>query len=207
MEKLDYKKAYKHLYLPKAVPTLIDVPEMTFIMVDGKGDPNGDEYADAVSLLYSLSYTLKMKGKAFDQYTEYVIFPLEGFWWVEDGTYDFYNREKWGWISLIRQPDFVTADVFAWAVDLCQKKNPEQDYSKARLQTITEGLCVQMMHYGPFVDEPATVAQMNQFIEHNGLVTTLGKDERQHHEIYLSDPRKTAPEKLKTVIRHPVAKV
>ena len=204
MLKMDYKKDYKDIYLPKAVPAVIDVPPMSFIMVDGNGDPKGEEYQAAVSILYSLSYTIKMKGKDIAGYFDYTVFPLEGLWWYESGGFDLGRRDVWRWISMIRQPDFVTADVFCWAVELAGKKKPELDFSKARFELFSEGLCVQMMHIGPFADEPVTVAQMNDFIEQNGLINMTGT-EHKHHEIYLSDPNKVKPEKMKTIIRLPVA--
>lgn len=204
MSKVDYKKDYKDLYLPKTVPVTIDLPSMAFIMVDGKGDPKGKEYQDAVSLLYALSYTIKMKGKEFDGYYDYTVFPLEGLWWVDGGAFDFYKRDNWRWISMIRQPEFVTPEMFKWAVELTQKKKPEHDFSKARLEAFNEGLCVQIMHVGPYSDEPATIGKMKEFMEQNGLADMTGID-RKHHEIYLSDPNKTKPEKMNTVIRLPVA--
>lgn len=205
MRKVDYKKDYKDLYLPKAIPTIIDVPSMNFIMVDGKGDPKDKEYQDAVFLLYALSYTIKMKGKEFADYYDYTVFPLEGLWWCEGGAFDFNKRDNWRWISIIRQPEFVTPDIFKWAVELTKKKKPEYDFSKARFETLSEGLCVQIMHVGPYADEPATIKKTQEFMEQNGLGNMTGID-RKHHEIYLSDPNKTKPEKMNTVIRLPVAR-
>ena len=205
MPKVDYKKDYKDLYLPKAIPTIIDVSSMDFIMVDGNGDPKNKEYQDAVSILYALSYTIKMKGKEFAGYFDYTVFPLEGLWWVDGGAFDFVKRDNWRWISMIRQPEFVTPDMFKWAAELTQKKKPEHDFSKARFETFSEGLCVQIMHVGPYADEPATIEKMQEFIEQNGLVNMTGID-RKHHEIYLSDPNKTKPEKMNTVIRLPVVR-
>lgn len=205
MSKVDYKKDFKGLYLPKAVPVLIDVPAMTFIMVDGKGDPSGEEYQQAVSLLYSLSYTIKMKGKELPGYCDYTIFPLEGLWWIDGGAFDFKQRGNWLWISMIRQPDFVTPDVLRWAIELTQKKKPEHDTSRARLEVFTEGLCVQMMHIGPFATEPETVDKIRALIEQAGLADATG-NVRKHHEIYLSDPNNVSPEKMNTVLRHPVEK-
>jgi len=204
MHKVDYKKDYKDLYLPKSIPAIIDVPSMAFIMVDGKGDPKGKEYQDALSLLYSLSYTIKMKGKDIAGYFDYTVFPLEGLWWCEDGTFDC-TRDAWNWISLIRQPEFVTAEIFEWAVERTEKKKPELDFSKARFEHFNEGLCVQMMHIGSYDDEPATIEKMKAFMVQSGLVDMTGTD-RKHHEIYLSNPNKTKPEKMKTVIRLPTLK-
>ena len=205
MPKVDYKKDYKDLYFPKVIPTIIDVPSMAFIMVDGKGDPKEKEYQDAVSLLYALSYTIKMRGKEFAVYFDYTVFPLEGLWWCEGGAFDFNKRDDWRWISMIRQPDFVTPDIFKWAAELAQKKKPEHDFSKARFETFSEGLCIQIMHVGAYADEPATIEIIKEFMKQNGLADMTGTD-RKHHEIYLSDPNKTKPEKMNTVIRLPVAR-
>ncbi len=207
VNKLDYKKVYKDLYMPKKNPSIIDVPLMNFIMIDGKGDPANEEYQLAVGALYSLSFTIKMSKKSGNQpqgYFEYVVPPLEGLWWVSGGDFDFQKRDNWLWTSIIRQPDFVTQEVFSWACEECRRKKPEVDISKARFETFTEGLCVQIMHIGPYANEPESVALMRAFMAEEGLVDETGSD-RKHHEIYLSDPRKTAPDKLKTVLRHPVA--
>lgn len=205
MGKLDYKKEYKDLYMPKNMPVLIDVPEMPFIMVDGKGAPGGEEYQNAISLLYSLTFTIKMKGKNADGYFDYVVPPLEGLWWCAGRAFDFGNRDAWHWTSMIRQPEFVTPALYAWAAEEAARKKPELDYSKVRLEQFTEGLCVQMMHIGPYADEPATVDAITTYIEENHLAD-LTKRGKRHHEIYLSDPNKAKPENLKTVIRYPVAK-
>jgi hypothetical protein len=206
MPKIDYKKDYKDLYLPGATPSLLNVPAMPFLMVDGKGDPQGSEYQNAVSVLYSLSYTIKMKGKDFAGYYDYTVFPLEGLWWCEGGSFDFRKRDVWRWTSLLRQPDFVTPEVFAWAVEAGRKKKPELDFSHVRLESCREGLCVQIMHPGPYADEPASIAKMTAYLKQNGYVDEMGSA-RKHHEIYLSDPGRVPPEKLKTVIRHPVTKL
>lgn len=205
--KLDYKKEYKDLYLPKQTPALIEVPVMNFIMIDGKGAPQGDEYQKAMQALYALTFTIKMSkmsGQQPEGYFEYVVPPLEGLWWCQGGKLDF-NRPKseWLWTSMIRQPEFVTAEVFAWAVKECQRKKPELDVSKARFESFTEGLCVQIMHVGAYSDEERSIDKMKAFIADKGLKEMTG-DIRKHHEIYLSDPRKTADEKLKTVLRLPV---
>lgn len=203
--KLDYKKDFKELYLPSGNPSLIDVPAMRFIMVDGQGDPSGEEYQQAVSLLYSLTYTIKMKGKNLKGYFEYVIPPLEGLWWVKGDSFDLQKRNRWLWTSMIRQYDFVTPDVFAWAVEIARQKNPDLDYSRARMETFTEGLCLQILHTGPYADEPATLEKLHSFARENNLRVMTGNT-RKHHEIYLLNPLKTAPEKLKTVLRIPVGK-
>lgn len=208
--KLDYKKEYKDLYMPKTKPALIQVPEMVFIMVDGKGDPNTSKaYKDAMEILYGLSYSIKMSkmsGNAPEGYFEYVVPPLEGLWRVEDVSFDGMNvkdKDRFCWTSMIRQPEFVTEDVFLQAKEALQKKKPDLDLSAARLEIWEEGLCAQVMHKGPYDAEPETICRLEQFIEASGFTSDISK-ERQHHEIYLSDPRRTAPEKLKTVIRHPV---
>lgn len=202
---VEYKKDYKDLYLPQAVPAVVEVPPMTFAMVDGKGAPQGEDYHEAISLLYSVSYTIKMKEKNLPDYFEYRVFPLEGLWWIEDGVIDFRKREPWCWTSLMWQPGFVTSDVFSEAIEIAQKKKPELDFSKVRLERFDEGLCVQMMHVGSYADEPSTLDTMKDFIKRNGFVNMTGI-ERKHHEIYLSDPNKTAPERLRTVLRLPVAR-
>lgn len=205
MEKFDYKKEYKDLYLPKTTPSLINVPKMKFILVEGKGNPNAEngEYQKAMELLYGLSFTIKMSKMGenkIDGYFEYVVPPLEGFWWNHmEGM-----KENFQWISMIRQPEFVTPDVFEWAKYELKKKK-DLAIEKARFEEIQEGLCVQMMHIGSYDEETATIAQMEHFIQENGLKNDIG-NERKHHEIYLSDPRRTKVENLKTVIRIPVRK-
>lgn len=217
-EKLDYKKKYKDLYLPKEKPTVVDVPTMTFIMVNGRGNPNmeGGEYHQAIELLYGLSYAIKMSKKNSCQpegYFEYVVPPLEGLWWIgeDEKEMDFTDKSKFYWTSMIRQPEFVTTEVFQWACAELKRKKPELDTSKAYLENLTEGLCVQMMHIGPFDDEPRTIKLMETYINENHFkdaisTVNLSGQIRRHHEIYLSDPRKTAPHKLKTVLRHPIMK-
>jgi hypothetical protein len=204
----DYKKEQKELYQPKTTPSIIDVPEMLFIAADGKGDPNTSaEYAAAVGALYGLSYAIKMGNKSI---LEYVVPPLEGLWDVDDDTFRgggaaIVDKGKFKWTSLIRQPDFVTTEIFETAKAALAKKKPDLDLSKARLIKINEGLCVQVMHIGSYDDEPATIAMMDKYALENGYNIDMG-GARRHHEIYLSDPRKVAPEKLKTVIRHPIKK-
>jgi hypothetical protein len=215
-EKLDYKRAFPDLYQPSRKPGLVQVPPMTFLAVDGHGDPNEPEgeYHKAVELLYTLCYTIKMSklgGRAPQGYFEYVVPPLEGFWWLEDETsFDFFNdKSRYCWISVIRQPEFVTEAVLDWAREEARRKKPELDVSRARLMALEEGLCVQAMHIGPFSDEPQTLEIMEAYIRENGLHNDIGGKlsdwtKRRHHEIYMSDPRKTKPESMKTVLRHPI---
>lgn len=206
-DKLDYKKEYSDLYLPKGEPVFIQVPAISFIMVDGHGDPNGEEYQNAVGILYALSFTIKMSKMGASQpegYFDYVVPPLEGLWGCgDDQQFDLHRRDAWVWTSMIRQPEFVTDEVFHRACEQAAKKKPELDFSKARLAVYEEGPCVQLMHVGPFSTEPASVEKIEQFIREHHFIDDCG-GERRHHEIYLSDPRKAAPEKLKTVLRHPV---
>lgn len=217
IEKLDYKKEYKDLYLPKQKPTVVDVPTMTFIMVDGSGNPNdqGGEYQQAVELIYGLSYAIKMSkrnGSEPEGYFDYVVPPLEGLWWLEEDKMDFTQKDKYCWTSMLRQPEFVTNEVFKWACEELKRKKPQIDTSKASLQTFTEGLCVQSMHIGKYDEEPKTIKQIEIYIKEMGFENAISSAYpdgriRRHHEIYLSDPRKISPEKLKTVLRHPVVKV
>lgn len=193
--------------MPKATPSVIDVPQMTFITVGGAGDPNTSvEYTAAVELLYGLSYTIKMSSKSI---LSYVVPPLEGLW---SAGYDFRgggaaisDKSKFIWTMMIRQPDFVTAAIFEAAKTALAKKKPALDTSKAKLETIAEGLCVQVMHIGSYDDEPATVVALDGFAIENGYVVDI-VGIRRHHEIYISDPRKVPSEKLKTVLRHPIRK-
>ncbi len=206
----DYKKEYKEFYMPKNKPEIVDVPEMNFIAVRGKGDPNeeGGAYKAAIGLLYGIAFTIKMSKKGshkIDGYFDYVVPPLEGFWWQEDTTgVDYSRKEDFCWISVIRLPDFVAEEDFRWAIEEAGRKK-QQDYSKVKFLTIKEGLCVQCMHIGAYDDEPATIALMDRFLQENGYVNDFS-EKRMHHEIYLSDARRVAPERLKTVIRHPVKK-
>ena len=205
----DFKKEYKELYQPKSTPRIVAVPEMNYLAVRGEGDPNGNgAYQQAIGVLYSVAYTLKMSYKTdhrIEGFFEYVVPPLEGFWW-QDGVkgIDYGNKNAFRWISVIRLPDFVTEKDFAWAVETATAKKGI-DCSPAEFLTVDEGLCVQAMHVGPFDDEPATVALMDRHVQENGYVNDFD-EHRMHHEIYLSDPRRVAPEKLKTVIRHPIRK-
>ena len=207
----DFKKEYKEFYMPKNKPGIVSVPAMNYIAVRGKGDPNveGGEYKQAIELLYGIAYTIKMSKKGDHQiegYFDYVVPPLEGFWRQEgvEGV-DYAHKENFHWISVIRLPDFVTREDFDWAVKEAERKK-KADFSKVEFWTYDEGLCVQCMHIGPYDDEPATVEKMHEYMLAEGCVLDFS-DARRHHEIYLSDARKTAPEKLRTVIRHPIRKI
>lgn len=206
----DFKKEYKEFYLPKGKPEIIQVPPMNYIAVRGAGDPNspGGAYQQAMQILYSVAYTLKMSDKTdykISGFFEYVVPPLEGFWWQANGEgIDYSRKEDFRWISVIRLPDFVAEKDFRWAVETASRKKGF-DCSGAEFLTVDEGLCVQCMHLGAFDDEPATVAKMDAYLEENGYENDFS-GHRLHHEIYMSDARRVAPEKLKTVIRHPIRK-
>ena len=204
----DFKKEYKEFYMPKNKPSILTVPPMNYIGVRGHGDPNqeGGEYKQAIGLLYGIAFTIKMSKKGNHQmkgYFDYVVPPLEGFWW-QDGIsgVDYSHKEDFNWISVIRLPDFVTKADFDWAVEEAGKKK-KQDFSKVEFLNYDEGLCVQCMHIGSCDHEPATVQIMHEYMEAQGYDLDI-TDQRLHHEIYLSDARKVIPEKLKTVIRHPI---
>ena len=206
----DYKKEYKEFYQPKNKPSIIEIPAMNFLAVRGKGDPNQEngEYQTAIGLLYTLAYTIKMSKKSdhhIDGYFDYVVPPLEGFWWQEgrEGI-DYENKSDFHWISLIRLPDFVTKADFDWAIEEATHKK-KQDFSKVEFLTYGEGLCVQCMHLGSYDEEPTTIAAMEAYAQAQGYVIDINNS-RFHHEIYLSAPRKTAPEKRKTVLRYPIKK-
>lgn len=207
----DYKKEYKEFYLPKNKPAIVEIPPMNYIAVRGKGDPNaeGSEYKDSIGLLYGIAFTIKMSKKDSHQiqgYFDYVVPPLEGFWWQENGgEIDYSHKEDFCFISVIRLPDFVTKEDFAWAKEEAERKK-KTDFSKVEILTYHEGLCVQCMHVGLYDDEPETVKKMQEFMDSEGYVLDI-TEKRFHHEIYLSDARKVAPERRKTVIRHPVKKV
>ena len=207
----DYKKEYKEFYMPANKPSIVTVPKMNYIAVRGKGNPNDEsgEYKDSIGLLYAIAFTIKMSYKGshkIDGYFEYVVPPLEGFWWQEGSdTIDYANKNGFNFISLIRLPDFVTEADFDWAVQEATKKK-KADFSKVEFLTYDEGVCVQCMHVGSYDDEPKTVALMHEYMAVNGYALDISES-RYHHEIYLSDPRKCAVEKLKTVIRHPIRKV
>ncbi len=225
----DYKKEYKEFYLPKATPDIVTVPKMNFLAVRGSGDPNAEdgEYKASIGLLYGIAFTIKMSKKGDHQiqgYFDYVVPPLEGFWWQGErhpvdamlqtdradrrervSEIDYARKEDFQWISVIRLPDFVTKDDFDWAVREAAVKK-KQDFSKVEFFTYDEGVCVQCMHIGAYDDEPATVKAMHLFMKEQGYALDI-TDKRLHHEIYLSDARKVVPEKRKTVVRHPIRRV
>ena len=207
----DFKKEYKEFYLPPKTPTIVEVPPMNYLAVRGKGDPNDEEgeYKNSIGLLYGIAFTIKMSYKGshkIDGYFEYVVPPLEGFWW-QDGVrgIDYGRKEDFNFISVIRLPDFVSKEDFDWAVREATKKK-KTDFSKVEFFHYDEGLCVQCMHLGSYDDEPETVEAMHLLAEKEGYKLDIN-EKRMHHEIYLSDPRKTEPAKLKTVVRHPIKKV
>lgn len=206
----DYKKEYKEFYMPKKKPGIVEIPKMNYIAVRGKGNPNDEnsEYKNSIGLLYAIAFTIKMSYKGtykIDGYFEYVVPPLEGFWWQEntDGI-DYNRKEDMNFISVIRLPDFVTEDDFKWAVDEATQKK-KQDFSKVEFFTYDEGICVQCMHIGSYDNEPETVDLMHKYMKENGYELDI-TDSRLHHEIYLSNPRRCDESKLKTVIRHPIKK-
>ena len=207
----DFKKEYKEFYMPKKQPEIVEVPKANYIAVRGTGDPNeeGGAYKQAIGVLYAVAYTLKMSYKTdykIAGFFEYVVPPLEGFWWQEgvDGI-NYADKAAFKWISVIRLPDFITREDFDWAVETASKKK-KLDCSSAEFLTIEEGLCVQIMHIGSFDSEPESVALMDKYLAENGCENDLSES-RLHHEIYLSGVRKSAPEKWKTVIRHPIKKI
>lgn len=207
----DYKKEYKEFYMPPKKPTIVDVPKMNYIAVRGQGNPNEEdgEYKKAIELLYGIAFTIKMSYKGthkIEGYFQYVVPPLEGFWWQDNVIgIDYSQKEKFQWIAVIRLPDFVTKEEFGWAVEEATKKKKE-DFSKVEYFTYEEGMCVQCMHIGSYDEEPLTVEKMHAYMEEQGYELDI-TEERLHHEIYLSDPRRTSEEKLKTVVRHPIKQI
>ena len=204
----DYKKEYREFYMPKDRPSIISVPKMNYIAVRGSGDPNREdgEYKKAIGLLYAVAFTIKMSKKGnhkIEGYFDYVVPPLEGFWWQNhtEGI-DYSRKEDFQWISVIRLPDFVAEDDLGWALQEASDKK-KQDFSKVEFLSLEEGLCVQCMHIGPYDEEPSTIQRMHTFLEQEGCEVDFS-EKRLHHEIYLSDARKTVPEKRRTVIRHPI---
>lgn len=215
--KLDYKKKYKDLYQPKTTGMLINVAAIPFLMVDGKGNPNEEDgdYSKAMQLLYGITFTIKMSRKkaiALKGYHDYVVPPLEGLWEMKGiKGVDYSRKEDFLWTSMLRLPEYVTEDVFAWACEEFHKKHPEADINSVRLEWYEEGLCAQILHKGSYDEEPATLKKLHGFIEENGYCVDIGSPApsgqlRKHHEIYLGDPRKCKPENLKTVLRIPIRK-
>ena len=206
----DYKKEYKEYYLPKNKPVLVSIPRMNYIAINGHGDPNDEkgEYKDALSLLYSIAFTLKMSYKTdyhIEGYFSYVVPPLEGLWWQNNSnTIDYQHKEDFNWISMIRLSDFITKKDVDWAITTANAKK-QKSHSQVYFFTLEEGLCVQCMHRGSFDDEPATLELIHSYIDNNDLLTDISET-RRHHEIYLSDPRKCKAENIKTVLRIPVRK-
>ncbi len=207
----DYKKEYKEFYMPKNKPSIVKIPKMNYIAVKGKGNPNDEnsEYKESIGLLYAIAFTIKMSYKGthkIDGYFEYVVPPLEGFWWQEGNKegIDYKSKDKFNFISIIRLPDFVTKKDFDWAIEEATKKK-KQDFSKVEFLTYDEGMCVQCMHIGSYDNEPKTISLMHEYMIENGYELEI-TDNRFHHEIYLSDPRRCDVNKLKTVIRHPIRK-
>lgn len=204
----DYKKAYREFYLPPRTPGIVTVPAMNFLAVRGQGDPNEETgaYKQALGLLYAVAYTIKMSKRKTEGSFDYVVPPLEGLWWQEGLCgMDYAHKKDFRWISLIRLPEFVTKETFDWAIREATEKK-QQDFSKVEFFTWEEGLCVQCMHVGPYDDEPATVAAMEEYARAQGYEEDFGSN-RFHHEIYLSDVRRCKPERLKTVIRHPIKRI
>lgn len=206
----DYKKEYKEFYMPNKKPSIVEIPKMNYIAVRGTGNPNDEnsEYKNSIGLLYVIAFTIKMSYKGdhkIDGYFEYVVPPLEGFWWQENThSIDYNRKENMNFISVIRLPDFVTKNDFMWAVDEAAKKK-KQDFSKVEFLTYNEGICVQCMHVGSYDNEPETVDLMHKYMKENDYELDI-TDRRLYHEIYLSDPRRCDESKLKTVIRHPIKK-
>lgn len=203
----DYKKEYKEFYCPPRKPEIIEIPKMQYAAVRGKGNPNepDGEYQEAIGILYAVAFTLKMSYKGshrIEGYFPYVVPPLEGLWWTNVGSPSYNNKKNFQWISMIRLPDFVQKEDFEWAVAEAARKK-KKDLSKAEFFTYEEGLCVQCMHIGSYDTEPSSIARMNSCAEEKGYRVDLDGG-RYHHEIYLSDPRKCAPERCKTIIRQPV---
>ena len=204
----DYKKAYKEFYLPPKTPGIVTIPTMDFLAVRGQGDPNEENGAhkQALGMLYAVAFTIKMSKHKLDGYFDYVVPPLEGLWWQE-GVHgmDYTHKEDFQWISLIRLPEFVTKELFDWAIREATEKK-QQVFSPVEFFPWEEGLCVQCMHLGPYDTEPATVGAMEEYAKAQGYTEDFGEN-RFHHEIYLSDVRRCKPERLKTVIRHPIRRV
>lgn len=207
----DFKKELKELYKPKSIPHIIEVPKANYLAVRGKGNPNepDGEYVKSIELLYSIAYTLRMSYKTdykIEGFFEYVVPPLEGFWWQDNvNGVDYSNKTSFRFISIIRLPDFITIKDFKWAIEVSTNKK-KIDFSKVEFMTYDEGLCVQCMHIGPYDNEPETVEKMHKLLEEEGYTLDIN-DKRYHHEIYISDPRKCDVSKQKTILRHPIKKL
>jgi hypothetical protein len=206
MDKLDLRKQYKHLYQPSAKKVeLVEVPAFQFAMIDGEIEPghgpgNSPAFKQALEALYGISYTLKFTSKLRkEDPIDYTVMALEGLWWVEVGSFDIRKPDNWRWTVMIMQPDHINADIFQDGLEQLRKKKPNPAIDKLRLETFNEGLSIQIMHIGPYSDEPATIDKMDAFAEEHGY-----RMRGMHHEIYLGDPLRTDPAKLKTVLRHPV---
>lgn len=213
IKKFDYKREFKEFYLPKNRPTIIEIPKMNYLAVRGSGDPNREdgEYKKSIELLYSVIFTIKMSyrgGHGIPGFFDFVVPPLEGFWWQKDsrnGNFDYSRKEDMNFISVIRLPDFVTRAEFDWAIAEATVKKT-RDFSRVEFLEYDEGLSVQCMHIGAYDNEPATISLMHQYMSDNNYELDI-QNPRYHHEIYLSDPRRTSPDKLRTVLRHPIKSV
>ena len=214
MRTIDLKRTYAHLYRPPAkVPSVVDVPELRFIMIDGAVEEGGEPgtspgFQAATEALYGISYTLKfmLKKRQHDP-VDYPVMALEGLWWVEDGRFDISVKDNWKYTLMIMQPDVVTEGIFAAGLaELERKRGSSPAFEHLKIGSFDEGLSVQVLHVGPYAEETATVERMRAFMEANGLRDLVGYGGK-HHEIYLGDPRRAAPEKLKTVLRHPTERV
>jgi hypothetical protein len=209
MTKLDLRKQYKHLYLPSSkVVTLVDVPAFQFVMIDGEIESghapgNSPSFQQALEALYGISYTLKFASKLRrEDPIDYTVMALEALWWVEEGEFDINEPGNWLWTAMMMQPEHITADMFQQSLEQLREKKPNPALSRLCFESFEEGLCMQIMHIGPYADEPATIAKMEAFAREHGYV-----EHGKHHEIYLGDPRRAKPESLKTVLRHPVRRM
>jgi hypothetical protein len=202
--KVDFKRELPNLYKPGRDPALVEVPELSFLMIDGHGDPNTSaEYLEALEALFSVSYTLKFTVKRAAGGFDYAVMPLEGLWWSPDGwNVGFTDKSAWEWTSMIMQPDEITAEMVSDAIEAARTKRPIPAADAMRLERFDEGLSAQLMHFGSYAEEGPNIVRLHHFIADSGYVP-VGK----HHEIYLGDPRRSAPEKLRTVIRQPIAPV
>lgn len=200
METIDFKKEYRKLYsAPQGTPTIVDVPPLQYLMVDGSGDPNtSPRFREAMSGLYPVAYTLRFAIKAEEQ-VAYSVMPLQGLWWLPDGDFDFSVKDRWIWTLMIMQPDYVTEERFEAARESAKQKEPLPIFDELRLEVYEEGLAAQIMHIGPYADEAPNIDKLHTFIQEQGYALR-GK----HHEIYIGDPNRSAPEKLKTIIRQPI---